>query len=362
MFREKSYIMKMLLLGGTGAIGLHLSELAALNGWEVHVTSRKVRENSSSVSYFVGDASDDSFLIDILKGDYDVVVDFMIYRTEEFRNRVSQLLGSCGKYIFLSSARVYANSATPIVEESPRLLDVCADSAYLATDEYALTKARQEDLLFESDSKNWSIVRPYITYSEQRLQLGVLEKEAWLFRVLEGKGIVFSQEISEHYTTLTYGRDVAKSILAICNSDDALGEVFNPVSDYSIKWSDVLEIYLKTIESVLGRRPEVTLVTNDIFMEIHRGRYQFTYDRLYDRVFNNQKISNLCRVSNAQAPMQEIGRLQSCLKEFLKRPTFSKVNWASQGISDRITAEKSSVSAIRGIKPKIQYLRSRYFN
>ena len=67
-----------------------------------------------------------------------------------------------------------------------RLLDVSHDSIYLKTDEYALAKARQEDILRKSGKNNWTIIRPYITYSESRLQLGVLEKEAWLYRALKG--------------------------------------------------------------------------------------------------------------------------------------------------------------------------------
>lgn len=52
----------------------------------------------------------------------------------------------------------------------------------LSIDEYAITKAHQENLLINSKNKNWTIIRPYITYSEQRLQLGTFEKEDWLYR------------------------------------------------------------------------------------------------------------------------------------------------------------------------------------
>ena len=40
-------------------------------------------------------------------------------------------------------------------------------------------------------------------------QLGVLEKELWLYRALNGRTIVFSKDIAEKSTTLTYGYDVA---------------------------------------------------------------------------------------------------------------------------------------------------------
>ncbi|MEO2263754.1 hypothetical protein [Dorea sp. YH-dor228] len=56
-----------------------------------------------------------------------------------------------------------------MTEESPRLLDVCRDADYLKTEEYALKKAKEEDFL-KQKGKNWTIVRPSITYNSERLR------------------------------------------------------------------------------------------------------------------------------------------------------------------------------------------------
>lgn len=74
---------------------------------------------------------------------------------------------------------------------------------YVQSDEYAIAKAKQEDILRNSDFKNWTIVRPYITYSDERLQLGFFEKELWLYRAIKGKTIIFPSDIYEKTTTLT---------------------------------------------------------------------------------------------------------------------------------------------------------------
>lgn len=42
---------------------------------------------------------------------------------------------------------MYVDSDEPITEEIPRLLDVCEDTDYLKTNEYALAKVREEDVL-----------------------------------------------------------------------------------------------------------------------------------------------------------------------------------------------------------------------
>lgn len=167
--------MKILLLGGTGAMGSHLSEIINNDkGNDIVITSRKTRVSKGNISYVVGNAHDKSFLDSLLNKKWDVIVDFMVYNTDEFKLRVKDMLDSCNQYVFLSSSRVYANSNSAITEDSSRLLDVTNDSEYLATDEYALTKARQENVLKESGRTNWTIIRPYITFAENRLQLGVL--------------------------------------------------------------------------------------------------------------------------------------------------------------------------------------------
>ncbi|WP_429885676.1 NAD-dependent epimerase/dehydratase family protein, partial [Geoalkalibacter halelectricus] len=216
----------ILVLGGTGAMGSHLVQLLAERGDKVSVTTRSSQGPSADIEYIQGNAREDSFLDPILARKWDAIVDFMVYTTPDFERRASKLLASTNQYLFLSSARVYAESTEPIGEDSPRLLDICVDSKFLATDEYALAKARQENILKQSGRHNWTIIRPYITYGEQRLQLGVLEKEGWLYRALQGRTIVFSKDIVGKLSTLTYGLDVAAAIAALIGNTRALGEAY----------------------------------------------------------------------------------------------------------------------------------------
>jgi len=172
--------MKILILGGTGAMGMSLVPVLAAKDCKVYVTSRGKHENTAesggvgSAYYLQGDTHDDNFLWEILSAHYDAIVDFMVYTVKEFSRRVKLLLKSCEQYVFLSSSRVYAALNKPLTENSPRLLDVCEDEGYLATSEYALIKAREEDILRNSGKSNWTIIRPYITYNSNRLQLGGL--------------------------------------------------------------------------------------------------------------------------------------------------------------------------------------------
>lgn len=344
------------MLGGTGAMGSHLGALLARDGAEVTITSRSRSGTAGSVHYLQGNAHDTIFCEKVLGEPWDAIVDFMVYDTPTFGVRLKQFLEATAQYLFISSARVYADSVTPITENSPRLLDVSNDKDFLATDEYALTKARQENLLYKSGRNNWTIVRPYITYGEARLQLGVLEKEGWLYRALKGKTIAFSSDIAKKQTTLTYGLDVSRGIKAIIGQSSALGEAFHITADKPLIWDKALSIYLDVLELHLGYRPKVALQDLKSFSRVHSSQYQIRYDRLYDRVFDNRKIQQYLDTSTFVTP--ETG-LKQCLETFLTAPKFNSINWRSEAAKDRETRE-SSLKDISGGKQKLEYILSRY--
>ncbi len=346
--------MNVLVLGGTGAMGVHLVELLSQRGDTVFVTSRRERPSRKNVTYVRGNAHDEVFLRTLLaRRRWDAIVDFMVYKTDEFRRHMPALLAATAQYVFLSSSRVYADSAGPITEDSPRLLDVSPDAVYLKTDEYALTKARQEnELRAHCRAGNWTIVRPYITYSEIRLQLGVLEKEAWLSRALHGQTIVFSKDIADRMTTLTYGYDVARGIAALIGNDKALGEAFHITCDRPIRWSEVLDIYLDVLESKTGRRPKVKLLDKSPFTYP-----QVVYDRYYNRVFDNAKINGFIDTAAFTEPHTGLRR---CLEAFLEEPRFGQIGIERTALFDRIAGERTPLSTFSGIKHKAAYLLFRY--
>lgn len=349
--------MKILLLGGTGAMGAYLKDILSEKGYKVVITSRKKRKANKTIEYRQGDAKDLAFLKEVLQVRWDAIVDFMVYSDEEFRERIELLLKSTKQYIFLSSARVYNGSQQLMTEESARLLDSSSDDEFLTKNEYSLIKARQEDILRSSALNNWTIIRPYITYSERRLQLGTLEKENWLYRALQGRTIVFSEEMKSRFTTLTYGFDVADGIACILGNSNSLRKIYHITNDHAHKWSEILEIYLGVMEENLGFRPNVIYQDLDEFLVWNPGKYQIIYDRLFDRKFDNTKINEFINTKEFSEPTIA---LKKCLTQFLKNPEFNSINWRSEGIKDRYCKERTPLSEIKGVKQKIKYILYRY--
>lgn len=350
--------MKILVLGGTGAMGVHLIKYLSDAENQIFVTTRSDKKSEcKNVNYIIGNAHNDVFLSDLLKDNWDCIVDFMVYNTKEFESRAEKLLSATKQYVFLSSARVYADSKKPITEDSPRLLDVCKDEEYLATDEYSLTKARQENIIFENPKKNWTIIRPYITYSEKRLQLGVLEKEEWLYLALYGNALIFSKDIASHTTTLTYGADVAKGIAAIIGKSNALGEVFHITgNNCDMSWNEVFKLYIETLKenNIL---PQVYMTKTCYRIETSPAKYQVLYDRFYNRKFDNSKISKFIDTDSFVKPKEG---LKNCLNKFLENPKFN-YTFIGGGIAKAMNLHnvKIPLRRIIGKKQKLKYILMR---
>lgn len=347
--------VKVLVTGGTGAMGGYLVKILSEAGNTVDVTTRKNRESSAeNVRYIHGDAHDTGFIRNILDaGSYDVFIDFMSYTTEEFRKRAEIMTGGTGHYMFLSSARVYAKSDVPIKETSPRLLDVCTDKEYLATDEYALAKAREENILLEGKAGNFTIIRPYITYSSERLQLGVYEKESWLYRAMHGRPVVFSRDIAGKYTTMTWGCDVAGAIACLAGRRESFGQAYHITADDSMKWSGIAEIYREVFADVTGREMEIVYIG-----QAFENTAQWKYDRLYDRRFDNSKIKEAVK-DFSPVPIRE--GLTRCLTEFLAgRHDFRGINAVSEAKMDRIAGISTPLKEFPSFRQKAKYFLYRY--
>lgn len=351
--------MEILVLGGTGAMGRSLLNILGKTENAVTVTSRSKREDiEKNIHYEQGNAKNIEFLKKLLiKKQWDVIVDFMIYSTEEFAERYEVFLNHTLQYIFISSARVYAQSDEAIKETTPRLLEVTADQEYLATDEYALAKARSEDLLGSSGKSNFTIIRPSITYGDARLQLGVLEIENWLYRVLHGRSIVFSKDIACKYTTMTSGEDVARGIAAIMGKTEALGETFHITSEKSYTWKEILDCYIRVFEEETGIRPRVVMTEKAVKLKNPSAKYQIIYCRYFNRRFDNSKIQKYIDVKSFTDTMDGIA---ICLRQFLKEPSFQAIDWTLEAWNDRAAHEHTPLREISSGRQKMIYLCRRY--
>jgi nucleoside-diphosphate-sugar epimerase len=353
--------MKVLLLGGTGAIGSFLIEILEKNQINTVITSRCLHDSNEFITYVKGNAKDMAFLSTLCSKKWDVIVDFMSYSTLEFsKERRNLLLNSTSQYIYLSSCRVFANSSSPITENSDRLLDVCQDRQFLDTDEYALAKARQEDNLSGSDFSNWTIVRPYITYGSSRFQLGVMEKEEWLNRALQRKTVVFPKDLLQKNTTMTHGKDVAMGIYSVMGDEKQLRQKVNLMTSHHKTWAEIIEIYKKLLKTIAGIDLKLKYVGLNEFLSCRSDflKYQLLYDRLYNRVFDTSKQKTV--MGDYECIPVEVG-LSDCLQQFFDQGCmFKKIILKNEARKDRLTKEISSFKDFVSLKEAYSYFIWRF--
>ncbi len=280
---------KILVLGATGAMGQYLvPELLTLGYSVVGVTLDDVQSNDSRLTYIKANVKEGNVLTDLLKNRYDGIVDFMTYHTEEFRNIYPVFLDNTDHYIFLSSCRVFAD-APPITEKSPRLLDVSEDEYFLSTEDYALYKAREENMLRESKYSNWTIVRPATTYSRGRFQLVTLEADTLIYRMLAGKTVVLPKGAMYKQATHSWGGDVAKMIARLMFKENAYREDFNVATSEHHTWREIAEYY-----NQIHPFKYIEVSTEDYLDIISEGadwtKYQLIYARYFNRITDNTKI------------------------------------------------------------------------
>ena len=333
--------MKLLILGGTGAMGVYLVDFLANNREnQIVVTSRSSHESKrENVRFVQGNARENAFVEELLKDNYDVVVDFMNYNIDDFASRYVKMLAFTGQYIWFSSSRVYAYSERPLTEESPRLLETTKDHAFLSTNRYALRKARQEEMLKNSGFHNYTIIRPYVTYSEDRLQLGIYEKEQWLYRILEGKSLVINKNILQKNTTLSYGKDVAYAISKLVGNKNALGQTVQIASGETMKWSEVISLYMKIIHEKTGITPKLYQCSTMLNVEeLYEGGYNTIYDREWDRSFDSSLVNKLIGEDVRYTEMKQ--GLRQCLEAFLDgNRKFRTIDWDFEARQDVLTNE-----------------------
>ena len=282
---------KILVLGATGAMATYLiPELLGKEYIVDGVTIEEVVSNKENLTYITHDAKDMEFLTEILKNGYDAVVDFMIYNVlEDFKPYYKLFSENTEHYLFFSTYRVYGGDF-PITENTKRLWDDLPEG-YITEREYSIYKAQEEDYIRASGCKNYTIVRPAITYSTRRLQLTTLEANVVAYRMLTGKTVVLPESAMDIQATMTWAGDVAKMLSAIILNPKAYGETYTVSTSEHMTWREIVKIF----EEVGGLK--YITVDDDTYIKIVASetwapyaRQQLKYDRCLNRIVDNSKI------------------------------------------------------------------------
>lgn len=189
----------------------------------------------------------------------------------------------------MSSYRVYADEQHPVTENAPLLLDVVDnDPEFLEKENYALPKARCERYIRSSGTRNWTIVRPVISFSNLRFDIVCNTGRKVIEAAQQGKKL-FVPEASRNLTAgLDWSGNSGKLIAHLLFKKEALGETFTVSSGQNRTWGEIADIYT----DLLGVGFE-WISTEEYSDQIKKGwgnDWFFAYDRLFDRDIDCSKV------------------------------------------------------------------------
>ena len=288
---------KLLFIGGNGALGVYLTEEALKAGYKVDVLClENDKSDNENLSFIQHDGKDYEFLSELMKNKYDAIVDFMIYQSvEEYSPFADLYMKNTDHYLFLSSYRVYADEC-PLTEKSPRLLDVEKPDDFVCKNEYSIYKAEEENYIRSTEYKNWTILRPSITYSKRRFQLTILEANVFVWRMKKGKTVVLPEGAMNVEGTLSWAGDFGKAVIRLIFNEKAYCEAFTISTSEHHKWKEIADIY-----SEIGGLKYVTVDNETFINELYDGwchaKQQLIYDRCVNRVIDNSKLLNATGLS-----------------------------------------------------------------
>lgn len=115
--------MRILFIGGTRFVGLHMAREALARGHEVTVFHRAAKEvpGLETATHLYGDRDTD--LSSLSEGQWDAVIDACAYRPAQVDLIADALRGRIGKYVLISTISVYAFDIPAGSDESAAYID-----------------------------------------------------------------------------------------------------------------------------------------------------------------------------------------------------------------------------------------------
>lgn len=347
--------MKILVIGGTGTMGRPLVELLS-NEHEVYVVCRQKSKELRNVSYFYGNANESNFLCKVLSSHYDCIIDFCWCTSKQFENKYHALLNATDQYVCLSSAAVVADGDIPLTEDAPRFIDVSPPTLN-NNFEYHYEKARIEDILIKSQFRNWTIIRPHITYNSNHIIWGEFVDDQFLLRAILGNKIIVPLDMLSCQSSMTYGGDVALMISKLIGNERGLGEIINVSNPNGMTWGYMLDVIQKVMQK---RGYNIKTYEIDNSIPLQRAfpglSSRYTYDRLINRVFSNEKFR---RLTGYDITFKEFEyQIAVCVDSWISQHenSFKVRDGQSYAKLDRISREWSPISSFFSIKVYIGYL------
>lgn len=278
--------MKVLFIGGTGAISAACARLAVTRGIELFLLNRgeTARAAPAAAKILRGDIRDKA-AVETALGElrFDAVVDWIAFTPEHIETALELFGKRTDQYIFISSASAYQTPPVnlPVTESTPLANPFWQYSRdKIACEERLLKAYREEDFPM-------TIVRPSHTYDETRLPLK--GRYTVIDRMLKGKKVIVHGDGTSLWV-LTHTRDFAKGFVGLLGNSAAIGEAFQITSDALLTWNQIYELAARAAGTTAG----IVHIPSDVLAKYDAewGAELFG-DKAHSMIFDNTKIKRI---------------------------------------------------------------------
>jgi 2'-hydroxyisoflavone reductase len=208
--------MRLLIMGGTQFVGLHIAEIAIERGHDVTVFHRG-RTNADAVpqaQHIIGDRDTD--LDRLADQQWDATVDVNAYVPRQV-NELAEALGDRGgRHAFISTVSVYAEPAPPAIDEDAPLVELADPTTEVVDgDTYGGLKVLCERAV-ASHHQDPLVIRPtYVVGPHDYTHRFTY----WVNRIAEG-GRVVAPDLGDYQIQVIDARDQARWILEMLERKD----------------------------------------------------------------------------------------------------------------------------------------------
>src|SRR5690606_22107352 len=94
----------------------------------------------------------------------------------------------------------------------------------------------------------FTIVRPYITYSSKRIPFGLWEGAVVPYAIKNNSKIAVTSSHVNALTNVTSSKYLARCIATVTNNPIAYGEDYNITNAHTVSWKEYLELTAKAMK------------------------------------------------------------------------------------------------------------------
>lgn len=316
--------MKVLITGGTGTISSGLVQECVNRGYETYAITRGFNNarNIIGANYLyanIWNSKEVNKAIDKLE--FDVIVECLVFTTEQLETSLNNFADRCKQYVFISTASIYNRKGEKRIKES--------DEKNFIEWDYTKTKIECEKYLQDFCKKTglkYTIVRPTVTYGDYRVPFPVATRNpGWTFfqRMLDGQPMMAGDNV---LFSIIHIEDFAKSVVSLFGNYKAINEDFHISSNINdIYWDDVIAESGK----ILGITPKIVHIPPDVIKEVWPGIYdEINCHKNTTQIFDDTKIKNATGAEAAIGLTEGMKKIISAMKyEFKERNLKLDYKW-----------------------------------